>query len=509
MKGKMLLWLLPMLLLLGCADTEKPSEELPPPSDSSILAETTAVPSVTLSIGEVALTQTSLTLSAVESDFAELEKLPSLEFVDFSGSTCYEKILAYGKAHPEVEVRYTVQVGEQSVAYDETELTLSAWEESLPTQVEYLPNLERIVFSEPLSVSDAEKARELSVPTSYTVSVAGQTIESEATEADWSALSPSHCEELKAALLVLPNLNRIQLTNEAWTLEQVGVLQAVREELVVDYPISAFGITFSTAVETLVLNEIRMKDKLDELRALVPYLKCCHQIDMEDCRVSNETMAELREELAPDIKVVWKIRCDRYECRTDSIMIKFSTGKPMLRDKDVKALRYCNEVRYLDLGHNKLHRMEFLEYMPDLEVCIIAVCSVVDITGIEHCTKLEYCELLSGMIKDISPLAACTELKHLNLSYNYIKDITPLYGLTKLERLWISRNQIPSEQVEAMQAIVPDCIINTTSMNPTGEGWRDHPRYEQLRAQFYYDYSGIKSYTTLPDVPPIKEEEEP
>lgn len=484
---------------IGCTEkTEQPS-----------LPTETAQPCVRLSTGEVPVTETELVLPATASDFEVLEQLPSLRSVDFSGSTFYEEILAYREAHPEVAVRYTVTVGEQTVSSEETELVLPRWDASVSSVLPYLEQVERLVVKEPLSCAEAKEVLALSerIAVEYSVSVAGMTVSSTETETDWSALDPSHAAELFEALTVLPKLTNIRLENEAWTLEQVGELQSAREDVVVDHPITAFGITFSTAVETLVLNEIRMKDKLDELRALVPYLKNCRQIDMEGCRVSNETMAELREELAPDIKVVWRIRCDRYECRTDSVMIKFSTGKPMLTDDDVKALRYCNEVRYLDLGHNKLHRMEFLEFMPELEVCIIAVCSVVDITGIEHCTKLEYCELLSGMIKDISPLAACTELKHLNLSYNYIKDITPLYGLTKLERLWISRNQIPSEQVEAMQAIVPDCIINTTSMNPTGEGWRDHPRYEQLRAQFYYDYSGIKSYTTPPDVPPIKEEE--
>ena len=120
---------------------------------------------------------------------------------------------------------------------------------------------------------------------------------------------------------------------------------------------------------------------------------------------------------------------------------------------------------------------------------------VASLKGIENCKKLEYFECFSCMVKDLSPLAECTELRHLNLCNNLITDIRPLYGLTKLERLWISRNKIPESQIKAFKKRVPNCVVNTTAHNPTGEGWRvDHdqpdgyaPRYALLRKQFLYD----------------------
>lgn len=490
--------------LLGCKD---PSAVL---EDAAVC---TAEPSaaeelVALSSGSVRADVETLSIAAVESDFAALSALTALRSVDFSGSECLDSVLAYREAHPDVAVSYTVPYLSDSVAHDVSALTVpdGAAISAAEAAAAYLPNLSELSVEAPLSVSEAETLLAAFAPMSlhYSVSFAGQTVASDCTEADWSMLSPDLADALAQGLAVLPNLQTIRLGHadgtSDWALEQVGTLQAAREGLCVDFPIHAFGTTFSTADELISLNEIRMRPHLDELRALVPYLTCCKQIDMENCRVSNEQMAALREELAPDIKVVWMIRCDRYEARTDSIMIKFSTGKPMLTDDDVKALKYCNEVRYLDLGHNRLRRMEFLAYMPDLEVCIIAVNSVIDISGVEHCKKLEYCEFLSGIISDISPLAECTELKHLNIAYNHISDISPLYGLTKLERLWISRNPIPEAQIEHIRELLPVCEINTTSHNPTGEGWREHPRYDLLREQFYYDFSGIKYYVTPPVV---------
>ena len=124
-----------------------------------------------------------------------------------------------------------------------------------------------------------------------------------------------------------------------------------------------------------------------------------------------------------------------------------------------------------------------------------------NIKGLEKCYKLEYLECTSCGLRDLSPLADCKELKHLNVCYNHIKDITPLYELTKLERLWISRNEgIPKEQLQKFKELMPDCVVNTTVHNPTGDGWRQDekkqyvPRYALLREQFRYGETELRSY---------------
>jgi hypothetical protein len=179
---------------------------------------------------------------------------------------------------------------------------------------------------------------------------------------------------------------------------------------------------------------------------------------------------------------------------------------PALTDRDTKGLTYCNEVRYLDLGHNLIQDAYFVGFMPDLEVCILAIQQPTDISAFRNCPHLEYAELFNGSITDVSPLAACTELHHLNLCMNKITDITPLYGLTNLERLWISRNPIPPEQVAKFRELVPDCVVNTTAEDPTINAWRfdwSRPdnysvRYALLQKQFAYDRQ-ITSSVDLPD----------
>ena len=69
----------------------------------------------------------------------------------------------------------------------------------------------------------------------------------------------------------------------------------------------------------------------------------------------------------------------------------------------------------------------------------------------------------------------------LNIAYNEIADLSPLYGLTKLERIWLSRNGLSQEQIDALQAALPEAVINNTARLATQEGWRQHPRFFAMR----------------------------
>ena len=145
------------------------------------------------------------------------------------------------------------------------------------------------------------------------------------------------------------------------------------------------------------------------------------------------------------------------------------------------------DVELLDLGHNGLRNIEFVRYMPKLRVAILAIGYLEDLTPLEGCTQLEYLELFTNRISDLTPLAGLTSLRHLNLTYNRITDPSPLHALTGLERLWIGRTSFTDEQKAALQAALPGCEIDYGSA-PTGDGWRKHPRYEQLREEFDYDH---------------------
>lgn len=494
------------------------SEEQPLETSTSTAGQTVIPEPTPLLLAGQAFSGRETNLQLIVNDSADLQKLDlfkDLQTVDLSGSRCYADLFAYQKEHPQIDVTYTVVIGEDSIRNDASEAIV----ETLPdvSLLAYLPALRRLSVLDPLNPEDGIKLLELlpEAELHYQVQFAGFLVGHAQTSLDLSESSSNDLDEIVAGIAALPNLTNIRIsprdTASDWTLEDVGRIQEIRDTIAVDYTTCAFGVTFSLMDEVVCLNHISLGNRIDELRTLLPHLRNVGRLDMEDCGISDEKMAALRAEF-PAPEIVWRVQVGRYNCRTDAIMIRFSDNEDSakLHDKDIIPLQYCNKVRYLDLGHNLFTHIEFVRHMPELQVAILAVGAVEDISEIAACTKLEYCELFSGNIEDISPLATCMQLRDLNLAYNNIHDLSPLFGLEKLERLWISNNPIGKEQVEALQKRLPKCEINMTSGNPTGLGWRyDYPdgakyhdRYLLLRKQFCYDTPGIHSYTAFsPDNP--------
>ena len=432
--------------------------------------------------------------------------LPNAKTVDVRDNLfSNEQIKKLISEWPDLSFRYKVNIYGERIDCEASELTLNAekirnWA-ALKEEFEMFTQLKHVTVEGVISPDQA--ARLLSsagdIETSYTVSFRRTEIMSDVETVDFSYLEPSDFDEIAKVLKNLPKIQKINLMTEKGTsnfkLEDADRLQNLKEGLRVNFKMEAFGVSFSLADEVVSFNDIDLKKNLDEVKALLPYLRKVERVEMMNCGIDNETMAKLRDEF-PKPKVVWSVVISGYRpIPTDVIMIKLSAaGGRTLTDRQITPLKYCRELKYVDLGHNKLHKLDFVKDLPNLEV-LIMYDPVTSLKGIEACKKLEYFECFSCMIKDLSPLAECTELRHLNLSNNLITDITPLYGLTNLERLWISRNKIPESQIKEFLKHVPNCVVNITAHNPTGEGWRvDHnqpdgyaPRYSLLRKQFLYD----------------------
>lgn len=507
------------VLSVSCAApqaSESASPRDPAPQETAsaeaLAAQPTAAPVVFRNGASFSPDATELTVVPDADEYELLDRFPALTSVDLSGASCCPELLAWTEAHPDVAVRYTVPLGGVPIENDAVRAEIPTLTD--PDLLQYLPALRALTVTEPIAPETAALlAARADLTLCYTVRAGDLTIPNDTVELDASGLSPAYADDLAAAIPALPKLRRIRLRGadgtSDWTLDQADALQRAREGVLVDYPVTAFGRTFSLADEVVSFNNLDLGRKTNELRALLPYLRNVGRLDMENCNIGNRTMANLREAF-PNPKIVWRVHVGKYSCRTDAIMIKFSydNNPYRLHNDDLTALQYCNEVQYLDLGHNRFSNTRFLYHMPEIRVLIVAAGYVTDISGVETCTKLEYCEFLSGGIRDVSPLAACTELKHLNIAYNKIDDITPLYGLKKLERLWMSRNPIPQEQIDTIRSLLPDCVIDTTTHNPTGGGWRYladgtiSERYALLRNQFFYG-TGMTSYTeeTRPALP--------
>lgn len=433
-------------------------------------------------------------------EIAGLDKYEKLQKLDLSGSTCYKEILEYISTHPRVEVTYTVTIGDTAYPADSGTVFLSTAEQvaEFASVAEYFKSVEKLeITCDDFSKDSLVKIKETlsDTLTDYSVMLNGESVSSSADAVDLSSIGSGDVKAVAEKLVLLPNLETIQLMKDdgttALALEDLAVLLAAAPNACFNYSFELFGkqiSTSDTSLEFVDQTEIG-NEGLQQLRAVLPYMSRLEYLKLDDCGTDDVSMAALRDDY-PDIKVVWRVyfsaygeRMDGttgvYSCLTDTEKV-WATG--CVHDQQAESLKYCTDVKYLDLGHNCITKIDFVSYMPKLEVAIFAISWVNDLSPLADCPNLEYLEAFSlgddnTKEIDISPLAACTNLKHLNLSNiprsagNKLSDISPLYDLN-LERFFCTMNNVPVEQQEKYQALHPDCECEFRMTDPTKYAWR-------------------------------------
>ena len=336
-------------------------------------------------------------------------------------------------------------------------------------------------------------------PTPVSLEILGRSCGSLDETVDLAGMTDEDAAAVAEALRQMPALKSIRIgsgetTPLSW--DSISLLHEAAPGAEIDYGFRIHGRPFNLRDESLDLKHVLMDDEGALIKQIADCMVNLKKLDMDSCGISNEAMAKLRDSL-PEVEVIWRVNFGRfYSVRTDVEMILASAPEKagQLIHNNAKNLMYCTKVKYLDLGHNTyLDTIEFVRYMPDLEVAILAMNSVEDFSPLAECPKLEYLELFHTRLHDLRPLSELKNLRYLNIAHNFaIRDISPLHGLTQLKMLWIGK-QVPlsPEQIAQMQRCAPDCVINNTANDPTEEGWRDHTapdgspgRYSILRRQF-------------------------
>lgn len=472
------------------------------------------------------VTELSMVLEANE--FYLLSGYDDLKVLDLSGSTCYDEILTWAKRHPEVEVRYTVRLPDDSeIAHDAQTLDLSALKEreilSAASLFEYLPELKTVELgSEKQVARSPELVQQLragrpDLRFTYSFLLGDSLVSLDETALDLRAPAPEEggeetepAADLSALLPWLPcmtQLSQVELgegdaENGALSWADIAALEAAAPQARVDYAFTLYKEHFTLQDTEMNLNHIDIADQGALVKAITACMPNLNYLDMDFCGVDDEHMAEIRDAL-PNATVVWRIWFGRsYTARTDTERILASNPDRggMLTKENTASLKYCTKVKYLDVGHNlDLEDISFVSYMPDLEIAVLAMNQWWDARPLLNCPKLEYLEMQTGACSDLRPIAQLKNLKHLNICYCLaLTDMSPIYDLD-LERLWVgSISPIPIEQVEEYHRRHPLCEINTTTVDPTLEGWRYKgwdqfgipiidPYYQKLRDVFGYN----------------------
>jgi len=485
---------------------------------------------VKLSSGRYDIESTEIAAVVQAEDIALLDSFTMLQTADFSGSTCYEELFNWVLAHPEVDTKYTVSfsnglaVDNMTANLDLSDMSAAEIEDAV-SLLGYLPELESINMGKASDenivhpeVFTAIRAMFPDIQFEYTLNLLGKELSFDTTSVDLSNIKPTDVTKAAYVLAYMPEIRNINLGTAKLDWEHISSLSEAAPNAIIDYGFSLYGKDFNLKDEELDISYITLDDNAAALRQVLPYMKNCSFVNMDSCGISNEDMAKLRDEF-PQMKIVWRIWFgDIYSVRTDTE--KILASKPSvggtLDNTQVEVLKYCTDLKYLDVGHNlSITDLSFINYMPNLEVAILAMNYFEDISPLANCPKLEFLELNSTHVTDLSPLANSKELRHLNIgNCPNLTDISSLYGLTELERFWIgSITAIPDEQVAKMRESAPNCEVNDTTYDPHEEGWRQtgytelslmlyaetgwlqpvyHPRYELLQEQLGYpqqDYS--------------------
>lgn len=453
----LLLALLTLLSLGGCAAVGEPEPTIPKWKSLREKAE-------------------YLAFVAEEEDFALLEECIHLEYLDLTGSTCYDAILRYIQNHPHVEVVYTAPLGDLILSNQETEAALEPGTydlAALQAQLAHFPGLTSLTLPKTgLSNEELAALREAfpGLKIIYSVELLGREYLTDVQSLELSGLTADTLAETAGKLSLLPELTDITLP-ESLAPEDVKFLMDALPRVTFHYTFDLFGKTVSTTDEIVEYEKVEIGDAGEaQLRAALDILPLCKTFRVEDCGFSNEVLGGIQEDY-PDTKIVWRVRFgEYYSCRTDETMLRTVYN---VFNSHADSLKYLTSLKYIDMGHNsELTDISFLAHMPDLEILILSGAPITNLDPLENCDKLVWLELANCYyLQDISALEGNESIRYLNISYAKADDLSPIENLP-LERLVFLNPPIADEELEAFRQRHPDCEMRFTGTDPLIYLWR-------------------------------------
>ena len=444
---------------------------------------------------------------------SELEKYKNLQEADLSGSTCYDAIILYMKAHPTVKVTFTVPMGgTTTVKNTATNVTLNegAYDyDTAKANLKYVTALKYVNLPATTLPSDkitALKAAHTSLTINYTIATQGSELNGTVTSVDLSNITPDQVDAISQQLATLPNIVWVELTaadgSNKLAISDVKKLQTANPNVVFHYSFKLYNKTVSTTDEKIEFVKVSIGNSGEAtIREALDILKGCRYFKLDNCGLSNEVLAKIRDDY-PRTKLVWRVfqTNKSRSWLTDTEVLRAVYG---VNDSNSGVFKYCTDVKYLDFGHNtEMVDISFLGYMPNLEIAILSGSPIKDLSPLANCKKLVFLEIAwCGHVTDISPLAQCDSLRNLNLAHTRVKDLSPLYGLNMEMLSFVnSGNRVGFTEAhwQEVQSKLPQCWITFNPLfdnnaNPYGTGWRYKTSggyteiYRKVRDVFNYD----------------------
>lgn len=429
---------------------------------------------------------TSLAVTSLTAEDLEVlyRYFPDLTELDATGCRDYAILEKFQSEKPECRLIYQVDLGAVAVQPDATELTLGQQDydlELLRSNLAYLPQVSTITLTATELEPEELNALREEFPgiTFYTtVEIRGTEYDSQTTQLSLVGMTSDEVDEVSRKLGMLTNLAHVELMADdgSCSLEKTDVkkLRDATTGVGFHYVFDFYGHSISTDDEEVVITRANIGDEgVDEVRAALDMMEGCKRFVLDSCGLSNELLAQLREEYRDKTKVVWRASFAKGSALTDVDVIYVAND---LKNSNCENLIYFEDVRYLDAGHNETWSdASFVSGMPKLEVAIISGSSVSDLSGFSSCKKLRVLETgYCGYITDLTPLAQCESLELLNISFTSVKDLSPLDELNvkNVCALNTSSKRVPQAEQQRFQTLKPDCETHYVGSQPYGSVWR-------------------------------------
>ena len=439
-------------------------------------------------------------------DATQCDDYDVLEVADATLTECeltYYVRLDHPSHHPHYQSEY-LQLGFGELLAGEPDYDF----DQLMQNLVYLPELKTLKMENVVySLEQVESLRQAypEVEIQATVEVFGQQYDMEITALDLSGMTGEDAVEVVEQLKKLPNLTDVNLTPEngigALSLEDVKLLMEAVPAVKFDFAFDFYGTMLSTADEEVHIKNTKIGDEGEQnIRNALDLLKNCKRFVLESCGVSNEVMAQLREDYRDRTKIVWRVSYGKGSTMTDAEVIRAVYD---LVDTNCDNLVYCEDAKYMDIGHNEwLDACEFVSGMKSLEYVIISGAPIKSLEPFRNCKNLKMLEAaFCEYITDVSPLADCTNLQMLNISNTHVEDLSPLDDLP-LTHLTVRTNpsgkcRLSVEEQNRVAAQHPDCWISYSGPQPYGVGWR----YDEDEITPLDHYNVVRVVFRLDDYP--------
>lgn len=420
-----------------------------------------------------------LTISSLsEEDLEVLKYFPQLRILWADDCRDYEVLAQAAKQYPACQVNYLVPI--DGVSYPSTTQVVELREctqEDLQ-MLAFLPQLREVDGTQctnyALLMQLQQDRPDLTVD--YAITVGGETFDTTTQVLDATGASYA---ELSSAIEVMPDLTAIHLTDPTATGEELLRLRQDHPELTITWDVHIGENTFSDDAEEVDLSGLKL-ESIGKAKSLAAYFPNITKLIMTDCGFDNETMADFREEMRSEYKVVWTVYfTDKCKARTDETsFMPIKQGEWYFQNKHVGPLKYCEDMIAVDIGHSRVRDIDFAAYMPHLKYLILADTDVRDLTPLSNCKELIWLEVGWDAIESYEPLLGCTALEDLNIGRTFA-DPEPISQMTWLKNLWCMER---SDAVQyAWRQALPNTNIVGKGTDVIAYGWRKLPNYYKMR----------------------------